>query len=135
VAEFCWEVLQEYISRVPELAIYTGVLVVWAECISILYRKSNQEYESRSERLRGRFLVSGTPIPTERKIIMARLGVLMIGLYSVVLRGHLIDDDYQNVRIQYLIRENCKSASFGFGWKCLKHFASSFREDHEFIDK
>lgn len=90
--------------RVPELAIYTGVLVVWAECISILYRKSNQEYESRSERLRGRWLVSGTPIPTEHKIILSRLGVLLVGLYGVVLRGHLIDDNYQNVRIQYLIR-------------------------------
>jgi hypothetical protein len=42
VADFSWEVLQEYIQKVPELAIYTGVLIVWAESISILYRKSNQ---------------------------------------------------------------------------------------------
>lgn len=96
--------LQEYIHKVPELAIYTRVLIVWAESISILYRKSNQEYESRSEKLKGKWLVSATPIPTERKIILARLSVLMKGLYEVVLRGHLIDNDYLGVRVQYLIR-------------------------------
>lgn len=80
------------------------MLVVWAECITILYRKSNQEYESRSERLKGKSLVSGTPIPTERKLILSRLIVLMKGLYEVVLRGHLVDNDYLGVRVQYLIR-------------------------------
>lgn len=102
---------------------------MWAESITILYRKSNQEYESRSERLKGKWLVSGTPIPTERKVIIARLGVLMKGLYEVVLRGHLIDNDYLGVRVQYLIRENCKSASFGFGWKYLKHLTNSYKDD------
>jgi hypothetical protein len=129
VADFSWEVLQEYIQKIPELAIYTGVLIVWAECITILYRKSNQEYESRSERLKGKSLISSTPIPTERKLILARLNVLMKGLYEVVLRGHLIDNDYLGVRVQYLIRQNCKSASFGFGWKYLKHLTNSYKDD------
>lgn len=59
----------------------------------------------------------------------------MRGLYKVVLRGHIIDSDYLGVRVQYLIRENCKSASFGFGWKLLKHLINSFKEDREFIAK
>jgi carotenoid cleavage dioxygenase-like enzyme len=79
--------------------------------------------------------VSSTPIPTERKVILARLTVLMQGLYQVVLRGHLIDNDYLGVRVQYLIRENCKSASFGFGWKYLKHLTNSYKDDQEFIAK
>ena len=79
VAEFSWNILQEYIEKVPELAVYTGVLVVWAECLSALYRKSNQEYESRSERLRGKWLVSGTAMPTERKYILYRMKVLVKG--------------------------------------------------------
>lgn len=41
----------------------------------------------------------------------------------------MIDSDYLGVRVQYLIRENCKSASFGFGWKFLKHIINSFKED------
>ena len=74
--------------------------------------------------------MSGTPIPTEKKMILNRLGVLMKGLYEVIFRGHLIDDDYLGVRVQYLIREKCKSASFGFGWKFLKHLTNSFKEDY-----
>ena len=54
----------------------------------------------------------------------------MKGLYEVIFRGHLIDDDYLGVRVQYLIREKCKSASFGFGWKFLKHLTNSFKEDY-----
>lgn len=88
----------------PELAIYTEVLVVWAECISILYRKSNQEYESRSEKLKVRGVVGNTLIPTEKREMMNRMKSLMVGLYGVVLRGHMIDNDYLGVRVQYLIR-------------------------------
>ena len=109
------------------------MLVVWAECLSVLYRKSNQEYESRSERLRGKVLTSGSPIPTERKEILSRMGMLMRGLYQVVLRGHVIDSEYLGVRAQYLIRQKCKSASFGFGWKFLRHLITSFKDDKEFI--
>ena len=59
----------------------------------------------------------------------------MCGLYGVIWRGHMIDNDYLNVRVQYLIRETCKSASFGFGWKLLKHLTNSFKDDKEFIAK
>ena len=61
------------------------------------------------------------------------MSILMRGLYRVVLRGHVIDSDYLGVRVQYLIRQKCKSASFGFGWKFLKHLITSFKEDKEFI--
>lgn len=107
--------------------------MVWAECLSVLYRKSNQEYESRSERLRGKVLTSGSAIPTERREILSRMGMLMRGLYQVVLRGHVIDSEYLGVRVQYLIRQKCKSASFGFGWKFLRHLITSFKDDKEFI--
>ena len=78
-------------------------------------------------------LSSGCPIPTERKEIMERMSILMRGLYQVVLRGHVIDSEYLGVRVQYLIRQKCKSTSFGFGWKLLKHLITSFKEDKEFI--
>lgn len=59
----------------------------------------------------------------------------MKGLYEVILRGHLIDKNYLGVRVQYLIREHCKSASFGFGWKFLKHIVNSYKDDEEIISK
>lgn len=42
VAQFCLVIIEEYISIIPELAIYTKILLVFAECISALYHRMNK---------------------------------------------------------------------------------------------
>ena len=44
LSEFCEGVLFDYVDSYPELAFHTKILTVLAECISVLYRKSTQEY-------------------------------------------------------------------------------------------
>lgn len=119
----------------PELAFHTKILTVLAECISVLYRKSTQEYESKAERLKGKYLVSGILIPTNSKDVTKRMITLMTVMYQIVLHAYLINDSYLRIRVLHLVKENSRTANITFGWKLLKHLIGNFKEDKEFVIK
>lgn len=63
------------------MALHSEILTVMAECISFLYRKSTQEYESKAERLRYKNYVSNILIPTKNREITMYMVKLMTALY------------------------------------------------------
>ena len=136
VTNFSRTCLNMFVEEIPEIAFHTQLLKIFSEVISFLYIKVSQEYESKSEALKGRHLLANILIPNNISEIMERLGKIMVSLYQVVLRGHCIDDTYLKLRVSYLIREeNTFSTELTFGYKFLRHLINNFREDRDFIER
>jgi hypothetical protein len=105
IAKFSLNCLQSFIEEIPEMAFFTRMLMVFIEAISFLYEKVSQEYDSKSEVLRGKYLTENVLIPTDIKEISHRLINIMCALYQIILRGHCIHDNYLKMRVGYLVRE------------------------------
>jgi len=134
IQECAYSLIEKFIQLFPQLVFQPIVLIVIAEIMTALNRKSSKAFDTKSAVLSEKHLAYQISLPTEVKRIHHKIFGLMGFLQEMLLRGFLIDQNFLKVLVQHLVKQEASiSSEIDWGYRLLKYQTMHIQCDRDVV--